>query len=329
MRQLCCALLAVLFGLLFWCGGGEQACAKGAGQGTVAESLTLPLPQGLVAQGEGGKPESQKQESFAPEKLAAEGNAEAQYRMGAHEYNVSIGRYDRAIVWLEKAVQQEHFYANVLLTIITFQQKKLTEAANGAKAIVAQLAKKAEAGEADAQYYYGYFLRDGIGVTQNEPEAVQWWQRAAEQGDARAQFHLGVCYAEGRGVAKDEREAVKLYHLAAAQGQVIAQYTLALCYMNGRGVVKDEAEGVKWYRVAAEQGLAEAQSNLGLCYMDGRGTTKDGEEAVKWFRLAAAQGLIEGQHNLGWCYENGIGVEKDEREAQHWYEKSQIQRFIK
>ncbi|MCD7798298.1 MAG: SEL1-like repeat protein, partial [Akkermansiaceae bacterium] len=39
--------------------------------------------------------------------------------------------------------------------------------------------------------------------------------RKAEQGDAEAQYELGVCYFKGEGVEKDEKEAVRWYRKAA------------------------------------------------------------------------------------------------------------------
>ncbi|MBM3877397.1 MAG: sel1 repeat family protein, partial [Verrucomicrobia bacterium] len=138
--------------------------------------------------------------------------------------------------------------------------------------------------------------------------------RKAEQGDATAQFNLGVSYDFGRGVVKDEAEAVKWYRKAADQGHAAAQFNLGLSYAEGQGVVKDEAEAVKWYRKAADQGHASAQFNLGVMYDNGRGVVKDEAEAVKWYRKAADQGYAQAQYNLGLSYANGEGVVKDEAE---------------
>ena len=86
--------------------------------------------------------------------------------------------------------------------------------------------------------------------------------KKAEAGDAKAQFNLGVCYANGNGVAKDEKEAVKWYTKSAEQGNATAQYNLGVCNYNGIGVGKDEKEAVKWYTKSAEQGDAAAKEAL-------------------------------------------------------------------
>jgi TPR repeat protein len=48
-----------------------------------------------------------------------------------------------------------------------------------------------------------------------QPEAVPSWRRAAEQGEARAQFKLGMMNELGVGVPQDDTEAVDWYRKAA------------------------------------------------------------------------------------------------------------------
>jgi len=49
-------------------------------------------------------------------------------------------------------------------------------------------------------------------------EAFRLWLPLAEQGNAFAQFNLGVMYEDGLGVPQDDQEAVRLYRLSAEQG---------------------------------------------------------------------------------------------------------------
>ena len=100
----------------------------------------------------------------------------------------------------------------------------------------------------------GKICDDGVGVPENDIEAVEWYRKVAEQGHAPAQDNLGDMYAEGDGVPKND------------------------------------AEAVKWYRKEAEQGLAWAQVSLGEMYAKGRGVRKNNIEAYAWANLAAAQG---------------------------------------
>ena len=70
----------------------------------------------------------------------------------------------------------------------------------------------------------------------------------------------------GLGVAQDDAEAVRLYRLAAAQGLADAQYNLGDMLehgkKHGKGVAKNRAEAIRLYRLAAAQGHANAFAAL-------------------------------------------------------------------
>jgi TPR repeat protein len=183
---------------------------------------------------------------------------------------------------------------------------------------IAEWRTAAELGDAAFQYHLGWCYASGLGVPQNDAEAIKWCRKAAEQELAEAQLRLGICYSNGRGVKKDAVEAVKWYRKAAEQGDANAQSRLGACYANGAGVKTNVVEAVKWYRKAAASGNAFAQSNLGLGYVNGNGVKKDYSEAVKWFRKAADQGYADAQCNLGVCYDHGDGVIKNELEGYKW-----------
>ena len=106
-------------------------------------------------------------------------------------------------------------------------------------------------------------------------------KRLAEQGDASAQYFLGFIYENGLGVPEDDVEAVRWWLLAAEQGHAFAQYNLGNMYDSGRGVPENDAEAVRWYRLSAEQGYANAQYNLGIMYERGRGVPQDDAEAAQ------------------------------------------------
>jgi hypothetical protein len=63
----------------------------------------------------------------------------------------------------------------------------------------------------------------GLGVPENDAEAVNWYRKAAEQGNAMAQYNLGNMYARGDGVPENFVKAYSWYSLAAAQGHKKAQ----------------------------------------------------------------------------------------------------------
>lgn len=90
-------------------------------------------------------------------------------------------------------------------------------AGRGAK--VTSCIKHAEAGDASAQFYLGFFYERGqYGIPQDYCESAKWYRRAAEQGHAGAQLYLGMYIAQGRGLEEDFVEAYKWIELAKGGG---------------------------------------------------------------------------------------------------------------
>lgn len=115
--------------------------------------------------------------------LAEQGNADAQYTLGAM-YDKGKGvpqDYVQARQWYEQAAAQGH---------------------------------------AKAQVNLGLLYDKGQGVPQDYGQARHWWEKAAAQGFAKAQYILGVLYHKGRsgGVQKDYVKAHMWYNLAGANG---------------------------------------------------------------------------------------------------------------
>jgi centrosomal protein CEP104 len=105
------------------------------------------------------------------------------------------------------------------------------------------------------------------GAAEREPvddkEKVAWYQRRAESGDADAQYNLGCCFDEGRGVAADHAQAAHWYDKAAAQGDPDAKFALGVCLHDGKGVDKDVKRAVALWEEAAEAGQEDAKFLLG------------------------------------------------------------------
>ena len=79
----------------------------------------------------------------------------------------------------------------------------------------------------------------------------------AEAGDAVAQYDLGVMYANGLGVPEDDAEALRWYRLATDQGHADAQLSLGFKYEDGQGVPQDSAEAHMWFNLAASRQTGE------------------------------------------------------------------------
>lgn len=125
------------------------------------------------------------------------------------------------------------------------------------------------------------------------PKDIRSLTALAEKGDVRAQFKLGVMYDDGVGVGENNREAVKWFSRAARQEHHIAQYSLGWMYAEGDGVLEDDKEAVKWFLKAAEKGYYKAQYNLGVMYTKGEGVLENDIDAWAWLSIAATNGDIE------------------------------------
>ncbi|MBK8639966.1 MAG: SEL1-like repeat protein [Chromatiaceae bacterium] len=124
------------------------------------------------------------------------------------------------------------------------------------------------------------------------------WRPLAQAGDAEAQNYFGYMYESGLGVAQDHGEAVRWYRKSAEQGLAEAQSNLGLSYVKGQGIAQNDAEGRRWFLKSAEQGFADAQYNLGKIYEQGVGVERDLAQARYWFRKAASQGQANARDAL-------------------------------
>ena len=124
---------------------------------------------------------------------------------------------------------------------------------------------------------------------QDYKTALKLWGRLAANGDAEAQRMMGILCRDGLGVAQDNAEALNWFRLAADKGNAVAQYDIGLMYRDGSGMAQNYAEAVKWLRLAAGQGYAPAQFEVGTAYKLGLGMTPDNIRAYLWYSYAAAR----------------------------------------
>jgi Sel1 repeat len=87
-------------------------------------------------------------------------------------------------------------------------------------------------------------------------------RRKAEAGDAIAQFDVAKAYMTGAGVARDPNMALVWLHKSAAQDYVGAEYALGRMYQQGLGIPKDPLQAAKWFRKAARQQNKLSQDQL-------------------------------------------------------------------
>lgn len=148
-----------------------------------------------------------------------------------------------------------------------------------------------------ARFCLGEFYSCGIGVVQDQSEAIRLYSMAADQGIAAAQCNLGYCYDIGDGVDQDKCEAARLYRLAADQGFAAAQCTLVWATLWERVLTRTKLK----LSVCIEWPWAKAwhlRSALLEYVTPGDGVEPDSTEAVRLYRLAADQGNLIAQYNM-------------------------------
>jgi len=114
---------------------------------------------------------------------------------------------------------------------------------------------------------------------------------AAAQGDADAQYNLGLMYSRGVGVGEDDAEALKWYRMAAAQGHAKAQYNLGMMYYFGKGVPRNRMVAYQWVLLSAARGESVAKDALdALAKKLSREELEQARQAVRgWEQLHKGQ----------------------------------------
>lgn len=187
---------------------------------------------------------------------------------------------------------------------------------------ITALIKKAETGDAKAQFHLGMRYLDGEGIEQSDINAANWIKKSAEQGSEAAQNNLGWMYENGRGVEKDYSKAFYWYLQAADQGNPGAQYNVGVSYRSGRGIKQSNEDAVYWYEKSATQGYAHAQFNLGYMYDFGFGVKQSDSMAFDWYSRAASNGIPKAKCTLGWMYQYGQGLDTDYDIAVDYYRQA-------
>jgi uncharacterized protein len=148
----------------------------------------------------------------------------------------------------------------------------------------------AEQGHVRARFYLGTCYDFGSGIRRNARRATFWYRQAAMASHDVAQYNLALGYRDGLGVPRSQRMAVKWLRVSATAGNPEAQNDLGYCLHEGLGVGKDRGHAFRWYLRAAKQGVLRAQFNVGLCYRDGDGVKASSRRAREWLQTAARRG---------------------------------------
>jgi len=196
----------------------------------------------------------------------------------------------------------------------------------GGTSALTRIRKLADGGDGRSMADLGLMYEDGEnGLTQDDAQAVKWYQKAADLGDGRGMAYLGLMHGQGRGgLTADPVQAVSWYRKAVDAGDERGMVYLGYMYLFGLGgLPEDESQGAYWFRKAAEAGDQRGMLSLGLMYTRGwDGVPTDESQAVIWFKKAAEAGFGNAMVELGLIYAGGKGgLPKDETEAVIWFRR--------
>lgn len=196
---------------------------------------------------------------------------------------------------------------------------------------LAELTRKADQGDVDAQYDLGklYFLGN-TDVKQDRGLAHTYFAKAFDgyakrfqDGDLEAAYLLGIMYLNGFGVNTDAAEAVAYIRLAAENQHEVAQLAIAnLILLGSGGLSKNYEEAFNWALRSAEQGYLPAYNRLGSMYMRGLGTDKDVAKGLEYYTKAAEAGDVGALYQLGECYFLDKEVAQDYVRALSYWQKA-------
>jgi TPR repeat protein len=156
----------------------------------------------------------------------------------------------------------------------------------------------------------------GLGMPTDPNRGFSLWKRLADAGNAEAQDWVGYYYAMGTGTKRDPLKAEQYLLRSAQQGYVEAMKDLSLFYWTGEiGCCVDPQKSVHWSTIAAERGDIASMDDLVRAYSTGDGVPRNDEEAFKWALRAAQHDRVRSYLFLGYAALHGTGTDKDLVEA--------------
>lgn len=256
-------------------------------------------------------------------KLAEEGDVEAQYKLGNYYLDDDNDNQDehKAYEYFYKSANKGYLESMFMLGLAHVNDWADEPSKEEA---YRWFSKAADLGHANAICWVGHCLLNGIGTDVSEEKGLEYIKRAVDLNNTNALIYYGDLLMEHTfkipGLEHNYEKGVEYVKKAAMLGDSDAQYHLGCIYtVNPK---YSTAEGIDWMRKAAEQGNDDAQLELGNHYYDGRGVPRSYIEAIEWYKKSAEQNNETAQFCMGRCYYEGKGVEKSYSEALVWYKKA-------
>jgi len=179
-----------------------------------------------------------------------------------------------------------------------------------------------------AQVQLVQFYLQGIGTKTNFAKAVYWYERALEN----KQYIYGKEYR----LKRMKAELVPMQKLAN-EGNSKAQYEMGQMYHGNTlryfDITRNPKRALLWYEKAIKNDYAPAQSAVGYMYCygkeHGQWVKQDTEKSLYWYHKAAEQGYPEAFYKLhgvylGYCEKNNknSSFKVDLETANYWLKKA-------
>lgn len=163
--------------------------------------------------------------------------------------------YAAAVIAFEKAAANGNVEAQRRLGFMYYHGEGVPQ---DNKRAVALFEKAGGAGDIQSASNLGKMYEFGMGVGQDDSRAASWYRNAAELGDPTSQFRVSVMYYQGQGVARDRVEAAKWWTLAMSQGREWAErFRPSVESAEAKLTPEENAEGrrraAEWLRTRAER----------------------------------------------------------------------------
>jgi TPR repeat protein len=205
----------------------------------------------------------------------------------------------RGYDFVKKASEQNnacgHFFVGLCRELGTGVRRKYSEAARMYDLAVEQGYPPAQSALGKCYYY-------GIGVEQNEDQAIELFRRSAENNNARGCYYYGMILE----FSDTPHEAIAFYQRSADANDPFGQCALGIQLARNR----EFSDAVRCFLRAADQNDAGGFFNLGCCHVRGEGTEQDIAKGYQCFRKVLELGGLfwEPRRNNGLWYRRSEGL---------------------
>jgi TPR repeat protein len=164
--------------------------------------------------------------------------------------------------------------------------------------VISFIRSSSEAGNAEAQYYFGEMYYEGKYVPQSYSEAIGWFDKCGKSGSGgwwtRSCLETPAkMYMQGQGVTRDPAKVAFYYQKLFDNGwgnfdDPQQEDILLTLYCGGEGIPMDRPKAFALFKNNADKNVPFDELGVGTMYQMGWGVEQDLAEAFNWYRKAAA-----------------------------------------